>query len=64
MRVIPSIWDEEMNLGVSVQALVNTIQDDIDNGLTPFFLGLTIGTTRFISTDPVGEIVAAFKAKG
>ena len=37
--------------------LQSAIKDDIKNGLTPFFINATVGTTVMGAIDPISEIV-------
>lgn len=46
----------DTRLRMSVKALEKTISEDIDNGLNPFFINASLGTTNTGAIDPVGPI--------
>ena len=46
---------------IDVSEVRKVIENDVKNGLIPFFFGLTIGGTGLGATDPVTEIVKIAK---
>ena len=48
--------DVDENLAMRIESLENAIQEDISNGLIPFFVCATVGTTSTNAIDPLPEI--------
>ena len=48
---------DEENYGLDPQDLQKAMQKDLENGLIPFFVVPTVGTTSTTAIDPVAEIV-------
>ena len=61
-RVIKAKYNkEEKQVVIDVSEVRKVIENDVKNGLIPFFFGLTIGGTGLGATDPVTEIVKIAK---
>jgi glutamate/tyrosine decarboxylase-like PLP-dependent enzyme len=57
-REIATIWDEKtQNYTVDLDNLTKTIEEDVKNGLIPFWFGATVGSTALCSIDPLIDII-------
>lgn len=61
-RKVPATWSEEtQNYVLSPQSLQRAIEEDVNQGLIPFFLSLNFGATGTCSVDPVAHFASLVK---
>ena len=61
-REIAVVWDDNIqNYTVDLNHLKKTLEEDVKNGLIPFWFGASFGTTSLCSIDPLDEIVEILK---
>ena len=61
-REIGVVWDEKtQNYTVDLDHLTKTLEEDVKNGLIPFWFGATFGTTSSCSIDPFVDIIKILK---
>jgi aromatic-L-amino-acid decarboxylase len=54
VRLLPT--NQQNEFAMDPDLLMHQMQQDIEQGLLPFFVSSTIGTTSSCAIDPVGEI--------
>ncbi|KRX11095.1 Pyridoxal phosphate-dependent transferase [Pseudocohnilembus persalinus] len=61
-RQIPIIFDERVqNFQPDVKKFEQMLEEDVKNGLIPFWVGITYGTTATGAIDPINEMVKISK---